>query len=148
VNQEKRLNQRKTLWFVIALAVVTLLAYLPAMNAGFIWDDDDYVINNETLRDLSGLWQIWTNPRATPQYYPFVHSTFWLEYQTWGLAAPGYHVVNVLIHFANAMLLWQLCRRLEIPAAWLIGLVFAIHPVHVESVAWITERTSCQDSSI
>ncbi len=135
-----RLNQRQSLWFAIALTLVTLFAYLPAMNSGFIWDDDDYVINNETLRDASGLWRIWSDPKATPQYYPFVHSTFWLEYQTWGLAAPGYHVVNVLIHLVNALLLWQLCRRLEIPAAWLIGLIFAIHPVHVESVAWITER--------
>ncbi len=135
-----RLNQRQSLWFAIALTVATLLAYLPAMNSGFIWDDDDYVINNESLRDASGLRRIWSDPKATPQYYPFVHSTFWLEYQAWGLAAPGYHVVNVLIHLANAMILWRLCRRLEIPAAWMIGLIFAIHPVHVESVAWITER--------
>ncbi len=134
------LSPRQSLWFAVGLVSLMLLAYFPAINAGFIWDDDDYVINNDTLRDVPGLVRIWTDPSATPQYYPFVHSTFWLEYQTWGLAAPGYHVVNILIHTINSLLLWRLCRRLEIPAAWLIGLTFAIHPVHVESVAWITER--------
>lgn len=135
-----QLSPRQSLWFVVALVTLTLLAYAPTMSAGFIWDDDDYVINNETLRDLDGLGRIWTDPSATPQYYPFVHSTFWLEYQAWGLAAPGYHIVNVLIHTLNSLLVWRLCQRLEIPAAWLVGLLFAIHPVHVESVAWITER--------
>ncbi len=134
------LSRRQSIWFAVAVVCLTLLAYAPAMTAGFIWDDDDYVINNDTLRDVDGLIRIWTDPSATPQYYPFVHTTFWLEYQTWGLTAAGYHVVNVFIHMLNALLLWQLCRRLEIPAAWLVGLLFAIHPVHVESVAWITER--------
>ncbi|MDA8746085.1 tetratricopeptide repeat protein [Rubripirellula amarantea] len=135
-----QLNHRQSLWFAIALTLLTMFAYLPAMNAGFIWDDDDYVINNDTLRDVNGLWRIWTDPAATPQYYPFVHSTFWLEYQTWGLNARGYHIVNIIIHMLNALLLWRVCRRLDIPLAWLIGLIFALHPVHVESVAWITER--------
>ncbi len=135
-----QLNSRQSIGFAAGLVVLTLLAYMPAMHAGFIWDDDDYVINNDTLRDLSGLSRIWSDPSATPQYYPFVHTTFWMEYQTWRLWAPGYHVVNVIIHLLNSLLVWQLCRRLHIPAAWLVGLLFAIHPVHVESVAWITER--------
>ena len=133
-------KSRAPLLLAATIAIVTLLAYLPAMNAGFIWDDDDYVINNDTLRDAGGLWQIWSDPSATPQYYPIVHSTFWFEYQAWELWAPGYHIVNVLIHLLNSLLLWRLCSRLGIPAASLIGFVFAIHPVHVESVAWVTER--------
>ncbi len=135
-----QLSPRQSLWFSVGLVALTMVAYVPAMRGGFIWDDDDYVINNETLRDVPGLVRIWTDFGATPQYYPFVHSTFWLEYQTWGLWAPGYHIVNVLIHLLNSLLLWQICRRLNLRAAWLVGLIFAIHPVHVESVAWITER--------
>ena len=115
-------------------------AYSTAISGGFIWDDDDYVTENQTLRSMDGLRAIWLDPSATPQYYPLVHTTFWAEYQAWELWAPGYHIVNVLIHGLNALLLWRLLHRLQVPAAALVALVFAVHPVHVESVAWITER--------
>ncbi len=122
------------------LVGLTLLAYLPAMNAGFIWDDPDHVTQNATLRSLDGLRQIWFVPRSIPQYYPMVHTTFWIEYQLWGLRASGYHVVNILLHAGCAAALLAVLRRLAVPAAWLAAAVFALHPVHVESVAWITER--------
>ena len=124
----------------VGLVLLTCLAYLPAMNAGFIWDDNNYVTENSTLRTATGLWRIWTDPMATPQYYPLVHSTFWMEYQAWGLQPAGYHVVNILIHAANAVLLWLVLSKLQIRAAWFAACLFALHPVHVESVAWITER--------
>lgn len=126
--------------WALALLLVTCLAYVPAMRAGFIWDDDNYVTQNKSLRTLAGLIAIWTDPSATPQYYPFVHSTFWIEYQAWGLWPAGYHVVNILLHATNAILLWQVLRKLSLPAPWLAAAIFALHPVHVESVAWITER--------
>ena len=122
------------------LFVVTLLAYVPAIRGGFIWDDNDYVTKNPTLLDFAGLRAIWLDPSATPQYYPLVHSSYWIEYRLWGLNATGYHIVNVLIHIFNALLLWRILTRFSIPAAWFAAFVFAIHPVHVESVAWITER--------
>ncbi|HEX3872421.1 MAG TPA: tetratricopeptide repeat protein, partial [Pirellulales bacterium] len=112
----------------------------PALHAGYIWDDDLYVTENSTLRDLDGLAEIWFAPRATPQYYPLVHSMFWCEYHAWGLHPLGYHATNILLHGANVLLLWIVLRRLKLPAAWLAAAVFAVHPVHVESVAWITER--------
>jgi tetratricopeptide (TPR) repeat protein len=124
----------------LVLIGLTLIAYLPAFRAGFIWDDPDYVTQNATLRSLDGLRQIWFVPRSLPQWYPMVHTTFWLEYQAWGLWAPGYHAVNVLLHAANAVLLYAILRKLQLPAAWLAAAVFAVHPVHVESVAWVTER--------
>ncbi|GIW43553.1 MAG: O-GlcNAc transferase [Candidatus Binatia bacterium] len=120
------------------LAVLT--AYIPALNAGFVWDDDDYVTRNPTLRTWSGLARIWFDPRALPQYYPLVHTTFWLEYRLWGLHPFGYHLVNVLLHAANAVLVWRVLALLELPGAFLAGLLFGLHPVHVESVAWVTER--------
>ena len=131
-----------TAWPAVALLGMVLVAYAPVYRAGFIWDDDDYVIENATLRDAAGLWRIWTDPAATPQYYPLVHTTFWLEYQTWGLWPPGFHVTNVFLHALNAILLWRILTRLALPppVAWLAAALFAVHPVHVESVAWITER--------
>lgn len=122
------------------LLALTVLVYLPSLRATYVWDDDDYLINNPTLREFRGLVRIWTEPRASPQYYPLVFSTFWVEYHLWGLWYPGYHAVNALLHALNALLLWRLLRRMEVPGAWLAAAVFAVHPVHVESVAWITER--------
>ncbi len=133
--------QRRT-WLVPALLLVGLTAgaYVPAMSGGFIWDDDDYVQDNLALRSLAGLGQIWFQPGTTRQYYPLVHTTYWLEYRLWGLDPTGYHVVNVILHALSAVLVWRLLIRLKVAGAWAAAALFALHPVHVESVAWITER--------
>ena len=127
-----------------ALLLVTLIAYLPALRAGWIWDDDYYVTKNYNLRDAAGLRNIWTKfglrNGGTPQYYPVTHTSFWVEHQIWGKRAAGYHAVNILLHAGNAMLLWLILKRLDVPGAWIIACIFAVHPVHVESVAWVTER--------
>lgn len=134
-------NNRRGILLGLALAVMTAVAYLPAMHSGgFVWDDDDYVTQNQTLHDLGGLWKIWTDPGATPQYYPLVHTTYWMEYRLWKLDPTGYHITNVLLHAMGAILFWQLLAFLKVPGAWLAAAFFAVHPVHVESVAWITER--------
>ncbi len=122
------------------LVVTTFVAYLPAIRGGFIWDDDDYVTASEPLRTVEGLTKIWFKFGATKQYYPAVHTTFWVEYHLWGLNPAGYHLVNVALHSLNALLLWLLLRRLSIPGAYFAAAIFALHPVQVESVAWITER--------
>jgi len=128
--------------FLIAglLFLLPVIAYVPSYSNGTIWDDDDYVINNETLRSREGLLTLWTEPRSIPQYYPLVHTTYWLECRLWGLAPAGYHVVNVLLHSLSVVLLWRLLVRLGVPGAAFAAAVFAVHPVHVETVAWITER--------
>lgn len=126
--------------FPIGLMFLTFAAYLPAVNSGFIWDDDAYVTSNKTLESLDGLRRIWFEIGATDQYYPLVFSTFWIERHIWGLSAVGFHVVNILLHGISACLLWTVLRRLAVPGAGLAALIFAVHPVHVESVAWITER--------
>jgi tetratricopeptide (TPR) repeat protein len=122
------------------LVLMTTVAYLPAFQAGFIFDDDVHVTGNLALRSLNGLGQIWSQPSATPQYYPLVHTSFWLEYHLWGLNPAGYHVINVLLHALAAVLLWRALVRLQVPGSWLAAGIFALHPVAVESVAWVTER--------
>src|SRR5437667_1912803 len=126
--------------FVLLLAVVTILAYRPAWNGGFLWDDDAYVTNNELLTAPDGLRRIWFSLDSPSQYFPLVYTTFRIEHALWGLNPSGYHRVNLLLHVANALLVWRLLVRLKVPGAWLAGAIFALHPLQLESVAWITER--------
>lgn len=123
----------------LLLLFLTLGAYGAALQAGYVWDDKDYLTENPLVRSLDGLRRIWFTTQ-TPQYYPLVFTTFWLEHAIWGLNPFGYHLVNVLLHAANALLVWRIFHDLEVRGAWWIGAIFALHPVHVESVAWITER--------
>ena len=117
----------------------TLVAYLPAVRGGFVWDDDAHV-TRPALRSLDGLRRIWFELGATQQYYPLLHSAFWFEHRLWGDSVVGYHLANILLHAAAACLVVAIMRRLALPGAWLAGLVFALHPVNVESVAWISEQ--------
>lgn len=129
------------------LALATLLAYLPSLPGEFIWDDDDYVTENEVLRDPAGLARVWV-PRETPQYYPVVFSVFWLQFQAFGLNPLPYHLTNLLLHIASALLLWRLARLLGLPGpGWIAG-AFALHPVHVESVAWVMELKNCLSGTL
>ncbi|HEV8418170.1 MAG TPA: tetratricopeptide repeat protein [Candidatus Udaeobacter sp.] len=119
---------------------MTLLAYQPAWHGGFLWDDDAYIINNELLTAPHGWQRIWFSLDSPSQYFPLTYSTFRVEHALWGLNTTGYHWVNLLLHVANALLVWAVLTRLRIPGAWLAAAIFALHPVQVESVAWITER--------
>src|SRR5207253_1892645 len=121
-------------------ALLVLVAFSPAFQAGFIWDDDGYIQDNLNLRTLAGLRRIWLEKPQRVQYYPLTLSSFWLEYHLWRTAPAGYHVDNVLLHAASAILLWRVLKRLAIPGAWVAAAIWAIHPVNVESVAWATER--------
>ncbi len=123
------------------LLAVTFLAYIPALQGGYVWDDDDFVTGNVLLKSgWNGLWRLWFDLGATDQYYPLTYSSFWLEYQIWGFSATGSHFINVLLHGLNAVLFWKALRVLRVPGAALAAFVFALHPVEVESAAWITER--------
>src|SRR5213082_939773 len=126
--------------FALVLAAATIFAYRPAWNGGFLWDDDAYVTNNELLTAPDGLRRIWFSLDSPSQYFPLVYTTFRIEHAVWGLDPTGYHWVNLLLHIANALLVWLVLARLKVPGAWLAGAIFALHPVQVESVAWITAR--------
>src|SRR5947208_473870 len=141
INTSSIMSWTKRDWFFcLILAVVTMLAYQPAWNGGFIWDDDEYVTNNKLLTAPDGLRRIWFSLDSPSQYFPLVYTTFRIEHELWGLNPAGYHWVNLLLHVANALLVWRVLVRLNVPGAWLAAAIFALHPVQVESVAWITER--------
>jgi tetratricopeptide (TPR) repeat protein len=130
----------RALIFAVALAAVTIFAYQPAWHGGFLWDDDAYIINNELLTTLHGWQRIWFSLDSPSQYFPLTYSTFRIEHALWGLNTTGYHWVNLLLHVGNALLVWAVLARLGVPGSWLAAAIFALHPVQVESVAWITER--------
>jgi tetratricopeptide (TPR) repeat protein len=127
------------LWAAIFCA--TLLAYLPALHGKPVWDDNHHLTRPD-LQSFHGLWRIWFDLGASQQYYPLLHSAFWLEHRIWGDEVLGYHLVNVVLHAMSACLLVLIAKQLSLKGAWLVGFVFALHPVHVESVAWISEQKS------
>ncbi len=123
----------------LALVALVLVAYQPIWHAGFIWDDDVFLVENPLIRSADGLWKFWFST-AAPDYFPASSTSLWLEWRLWGTHALGYHVTNVLLHAASVVLLWRVFAVLRLPGAWWIAALFALHPVNVESVAWITER--------
>jgi len=134
------MNWTKRDWFFcLILAVVTMLAYQPAWHGGLLWDDDNCTTPPE-LRSVDGLGRIWFQPRATAQYYPLLFSSYWLQQRLWGDSPSGYHLVNLLLHIGCVVLVLKILRFLRIPGAELAAIIFALHPVNVETVAWISER--------
>ncbi len=118
--------------------MATFLVYQPVWQAGFVWDDDWHVPRAE-MRSWHGLQRIWCDLGTTQQYYPLLESLFWAEYQFWGDSPCGYHLLTIALHAIAVVLVAAILRKLEIPGAYLAAAIFALHPVHVESVAWITE---------
>ena len=138
---EARSARRGTL-AAVALAALAVGCYLPALSAGFVWDDRIFA-RALAVRDWDGLERLWFSPAEIEDeghYWPLVYTSFWLEHKLWGFAPAGYHAVNVLLHAANVLLVRRLAERLAVPGPWLVAAVFAVHPLHVESVAWIIER--------
>ncbi len=127
----------------LAIFVLAFLAYQSVWHAGFVWDDDHHVTNNPAMTAPDGLQQIWTS-LAISRYYPLTLTTFWIQRRLWGLNPMPYHLVNIGLHALNGLLLFVLLRRLGVAAAWLAALVWLLHPVNVESVAWITELKNTQ----
>ena len=133
---------------VLVIVEATLFAYVPAIQAGYIWDDNWLLYENPCMHASGGLQYFWF-PRSkedtpgrynVPDYFPITYSSLWLEWRAWGNDPAGYHVTNVILHMLGSLLVWAVLARLKIPGAWLAGLLFALHPVNVASVAWISER--------
>ena len=137
-NSQPRIWAEYGLLFLAVLAVVAA-AYAPALSGGMLWDDDAHVPRPE-MATLAGLWRIWFQLGATHQYYPLLFTAFWVEHQFWGESVVGYHVVNIVFHSVSACLVAAIMRKLALPGARLGAFMFALHPVCVESVAWISEQ--------
>lgn len=134
------LSARQRLMAGAALLVLaTSFAYAPALNGGFILDDDRILTENPLIRDAAGICKFWFTTQAI-DYWPMTNTSLWLEWRLWGMTASGYHVTNIVLHIVETFLLWAILRRLAIPGAFVAALLFAVHPVNVQSVAWITQR--------
>src|SRR5438034_1106594 len=133
--------QRNWLWGLFLIALVSI-AYTRVFNAGFIWDDESHLTQNPCIIGPLGLKEIWTSARAV--YYPLVLTSFWSLHKLVGLSPSPYHILNVLLHAASAVLLWRVLRQLDVRGAWLGALLWALHPVMVQSVAWVTELKNTQ----
>jgi tetratricopeptide (TPR) repeat protein len=131
---------------IALLAGLLVLIYWPAISGGFIWDDDVYVTNNPLLTSTQGWRDIWFSAERQSQFFPLVFTTLRFEHALWGLSPFGYHLVNVLLHAANAVLVWLVLGRMAVPGAWIAAALFAFHPVQAESVAWVTELKNTQST--
>jgi tetratricopeptide (TPR) repeat protein len=140
----KHIDEAPRPWLpALVLALVTLAAYQSTWQAGFLWDDYRMLVENPAMLSVGGLRQIWSSLVAS-HFVPLTLTTFWVEYRLWGLHPFCYHAVNIGVHAANAVLLWMVLRRLNIPGAWLAAAVWALHPVNVETVAWVSELKNTQ----
>ena len=129
----------ENLFLGVLLFALAVLIFIPVFNAGFIWDDDQLLTANPQVHSPDGWWTLWVHP-LTADYFPLTSTTLWFEWHLWGMNAGAYHVTNVLLHATTVVLTWQMLKRLRIPGAWVAAAIFAVHPVCVESVAWISER--------
>lgn len=139
--EKRRILSRDALT-VFGLCLLVAVSFFPATMAGFVWDDEAFTKAEPVLK-LSGIWEIWFSPSSLKDeghYWPVVYTTLWLEHKLWGLNPVGYHTVNLLLHSANTLLLWRILLRLKSPGALFAAALFAAHPLHVESVAWVIGR--------
>lgn len=121
------------------IVLLTVVAYIPVLRAGFVFDDTTLITDNPMVKASDGLSRFWFTTQA-PDYYPLTWSLWWVEWRLWGDNPLGYHVVNILLHAVNTILVWMVLQRLKVPGAWLAGVVFALHPVNTATVAWISEQ--------
>ena len=139
---------RLGLALVVVLATAACVVYAPAIDGGLIWDDVQvFVTENPLNRDLSGLVTIWTSFAAV-DYWPLVYSAFWVEWQLWGEAPRGYHLVNIGLHIGAATVLALVLRRLAVRGWWVAALLFVVHPVNVEAVAWISQQKTLLSTAL
>src|SRR5665213_1678184 len=133
--------RRATPSMLIPAAIILLagwLAFGPSIHGGWVWDDTEEVTQNTVLRDPAGLQKIWLAPAGT-DYFPLKTTVEWLQWRAWGGDPAGYHAVNIALHLLSAFLFWRLLAKLGLRQAWIGGLLFAVHPLAVESVAWVAE---------
>jgi len=123
---------------VILVIAICLIVYIPAIRGGFVFDDESMLTNNPVLKD-NGLYQTWFTTSQS-NYWPITWTSYWVEHKLWGLRPAGYHITNVIIHTVCALVIWRILVHLGISGAFAAAVIFAVHPVNVESTAWIAQR--------
>lgn len=136
--EQRRYGWRAPAAGALLLVALTVLAHLPALRNGTVWDDDDVVFANPLVHAPDGLRRFWL-ATSTPDYFPLSSTVQWIEWRLWGENPRGYHAVNLGLHALTALVLWRVLARLAVPFPWVAAAVFAVHPVTVASVAWISE---------
>ncbi len=121
------------------IVLVCFCVYAASLAGGFVWDDDTHLLDNPVF-EPGGLLAVWFSPPQVINYWPVTFTSYWFEHALWGFDPLGYRIVNVLLHAGSSVLLWRVLARLRVPLPWLCALVFAVHPVNVESVAWVAQR--------
>jgi tetratricopeptide (TPR) repeat protein len=121
------------------IAVLAAIAYWPVHDGGFVFDDELLIVYNPMIKASDGLYRYWFTKEAL-DYWPVTNTSFWLEWRLWGTNTVGYHLSNLILHVVDALLIWLVLKRLSVPWPWLAALLFAVHPINVESVAWISQR--------
>ncbi len=141
---QKAKNRKRILFYLLFILILTSLVFSNSLKNNFAnWDDDDYIIKNTVIRDFSaeGIKKIFSEPYFS-NYHPVTTITYALEYKYFKLDPYYYHLDNLLLHLFNVILvfffIYSLTRKINL--SWIVALFFAIHPMHVESVAWVSER--------
>ncbi|PWU05849.1 MAG: hypothetical protein C5B47_08395 [Verrucomicrobia bacterium] len=139
---ESQAQAIQRMWLILRVLLILLtglFVFSPTFHGEWLWDDDQEVTANRALKTFSGLWDIWTGS-AFADYFPLKSTFLWIQYQLWQLNNTGYHLTTIVFHLSNSLLVWKLFCQLHIRLAWIGGLLFCIHPVVVESVAWVSEQ--------
>jgi Flp pilus assembly protein TadD len=123
----------------LIILLATMWAYAPAYHGDWLWDDDQLLTANADVQQPGGLSRIWFKPTGA-DYFPLSLTSLWIEWRLWGMNPTGYHVTNVILHALGSIMVWRLLARMGIGCAWFGALLYALHPMNVESVAWISER--------
>jgi len=139
-------ERRTTIYRAVFLLIILFVVYWPALRGSYLWDDGRHVPDRPSFYTRKGLKLIWTQPGYTQQYYPLMFTTVWVEHHFWGARSTGYHVVTLMFHAANAILVALLLSELGFPAAWWVAYLFALHPIQAESVAWMTELKNTEST--
>lgn len=123
----------------LGLVLLSVLPYVPAVHGEFLWDDHElYISNNPLLKNPAGWYRAWVTT-DTADYLPLTYTLFWCEWQLFGDNPFGYHVVNIVLHSMCVLFLWRILVCLKLRGAWVAAAIFAVHPVNVEAVAWISQ---------
>ncbi len=133
-------RRRKFLLQFALLLILVVAAFWPSLGGGPLWQDAARITTNVSLRTWPGVARLWMHPNAQPLYTPMAATFLAAEHRSWHADLPRYRAVSFLLHLINVLLLWKILRRLNVRVAWLAAAVFAVHPICLQAVAWVSQQ--------